>query len=907
MGIPPFRRQWTAPLDEGTGGPLGKRTGDRAGRQAPGGICYGGPAMISYPLITLVAVAIGGLAAAELFRLLPLACMLAALVALVALGLQVRRGRQRPIRWRYGLVFIGFFLWGQFAALWLPGDHLSHRAGERLLLSATVVELPRLSRAADGSGRERFLARADAITVDGAEQAASGLVRISRYLNPGDAPLAAGERFMAPVTLKPIHSLHNPGGYDYAAFQARQGVRVRASISRKATLTRLAPAAGPWAAVHHWRERMREAIHAALPRDRAALLTALSIGDGRGLPDHLRERFQAAGLAHVLAISGTHLGLVAGVVFWLVRWGLMLLPARLLARLTTRITARTLAGTVALVTVTGYALLSGGRVPTVRALIMVWMVTLALLLGRRGHTPTALAAAGLLILLWDPLALGSASFQLSFTAVMAILLALSVLPAPKAPPGEMPPLGQRLRTAVIGTVLVTLSAGAATAPLVAYHFGQVSWPGFVANLILVPLLGAVVLPFSLLAAVLAPALGHLPMAGEVDWLLAAFIDGVGRFAALPGALTHVAKPPGLLVLAGFGAVALIIAGRRRLHPGAIPIGILCLGLAWWVALFPPRPEGRYTIAFLDVGQGDAAVITGPGDGALVIDGGTRFGRFDIGRLVLAPYLWQQGIHHLTLIATHPQIDHAGGLIYLIDPQARRFTIDRYYDNGQRRAGARFDGELHRSLTRLGQTATPLYRGQPLDVAPFSAAAPPLAARVLWPPSPPSGTPRAEADNNDSLVIALTVGLHRFLFTGDIEQPTEAALLAAKSPLAATVLKVPHHGSGSSSGDAFIRAVSPALAVISAGFANPYGHPRQTVLDRYRAAAIPTLVTADSGAVLLRTDGRSLRMVTGRDLSPQPVIPFANGALAAERRNLMRLFAPRLLWRGVAPPTATGSP
>jgi len=826
-----------------------------------------------YPLICAALCLLAGLALGQAFSYFPVSVG----VVLLALGVVAVRGGRGPVLGF--LLLLGALFYGQYHHWHLPDDHIAHLDGELVTLTATVAQLPHQD------GRvSRFVAQVQTVKQDGQSRPVQGKLRLSHYLKQGDKPLVYGQTFSAHLTLHRITSLQNPDGFDFAAHMARQGIYMRAAIGSRSQLTRLDQGDGVRVALQGWRAEMAHHIHAALGPEPAAFLIALTIGDTRGLPEALRHTFQASGMAHVLAISGTHLGLVAGLVFFLLRGLIGLLPMGLLRPLTRHVTPGTVAGVVALLAATGYAALSGGRVPTLRALLMVWLVTLALLCGRRSHLPTALGAAALVILLFDPEAIAGASFQLSFTAVLAIAMALSVLPA--AP--NHPTLVDRLKRAALGTVVVTLVAGAATAPLVVYHFGQLSWPGFVANLILVPALGAVVLPVGLLAAVISPITDGLPLAGLVGWLMDAYLAATGWFAALPGALHHVARPHGALVLVSYGTVGLALACRRHLSRRSMAFGVVVLMATWGAAMHPNPGNGNLQIAFLDVGQGDATVVTGPSGDTLVIDAGTRFGRFDTGRLAVAPYLWQRGISHISVAASHPQIDHAGGLIYLLP----RFSIDGYYDNGDRRAYARFDHDLHRALAKIGVTATRLAAGSPF--APISQ----LKMDVLHPPPGPPLAPVKQADNNRSLVLNITYGEHRILLTGDIETPAEKVLLAGNSDLSATILKVPHHGSKSSSSAPFLDRTSPKLAVMSAGRHNRYSHPHPSVLERYRMRNIPTQVTGQDGAVLLSSDGHTLRMGIWSELRLHPIPPGSAAIWAMEYRNWQRVLVPKTLLHSI---------
>ena len=824
--------------------------------------------MRHYLILTIAIVFAAGLSLSEAYSYFPVATsVVIGLIGLFAMG------RGRAAHGLYALL-LASVLYGQFHYWHVPADNIGHLNGQKLPVTLVVTELPETT-----GTKSRFIARAVSVGTDDAARPASGQVRVNHYLNKGESPLTYGDRFTATVTLRPITGLNNPGGFDYAAYMWRQGIHSRISLSRKTEVIREGPSGlAGFTFIHSWRARMKSAIHAALPPEAASLVTALAIGDARGVSQSLRERFQAAGLAHVLAISGTHLGLVAGVVFMLVRGLITVLPYALLVRLTARVTPRQIAGVFALVAVTGYALLSGGHTPTLRALVMVWLVMLALLSRRNAHAPTGLGLAAILILLADPGALGTASFQLSFAAVLAILLVLPPLLEKLTEPE------QRIRRWAVSAVGVTVAAGLATAPLVAFHFGQVAWPGFLANLVLLPILGFVLLPVFLAAAVLSPALGGtLPFAEWVETLAAGFISGADFFAALPSALTHVPSPPLLLVAGTYAVAVLLLSGRGHVEMKAALTGAVILPIVWLLALHPTPATGDLQVTFLDVAQGDSTIITGPDGATLVIDGGTRIGRFDLGRLAVAPYLWQQGIDRPALLATHPQIDHQGGLSYV----AERFATAGVYTNGVRRRGTRFDDVFHATLKAQQSHVKTVRKGS--NFAPL----PGVTTTVLH---PPQNSLESRSENDRSVVLRLQYGNHSFLFAGDIEQAAEDELVRTGSTLAATVLKVPHHGSSSSSTDAFLARVAPQLAVISAGPGNPYRHPHKKVRDAYKKRGVTTHVTASDGAVMMTSDGIHLKVVTARELRMARLAPWAGLPLAGEYRNGVRLLAPDSLWR-----------
>jgi competence protein ComEC len=345
----------------------------------------------------------------------------------------------------------------------------------------------------------------------------------------------------------------------------------------------------------------------------------------------------------------------------------------------------------------------------------------------------------------------------------------------------------------------------------------------------------------------------------------------------------------------YGAGLVFLLGWRHATGRAVALGAAAFGLAWALCLYPPAPTGALRVAMLDVGQGDAAVAVGPDGAALVIDGGTRALRFDTGRLAVAPYLRRLGVRRVALLATHPQVDHEGGLIYLVGAFGPRAV----YTNGVERPSTAFDRDFHAALARGRIAPTALAAGTPF----FPLAG--IESAVLSPLQPPAGGDDPHALNNGALVVRLGLGGHRFLFTADIEATAEAALVAAGADLAAEVLKVPHHGSDTSSTAAFVARVRPRVAVISVGRDNPYGHPSPAVVAAYGAAGAAVFETRQGGALMFETDGRALKMARWADLMLTRVAPWEPAPLAAELRNLARLWHPERLWRTVRTDAAPG--
>jgi competence protein ComEC len=554
---------------------------------------------------------------------------------------------------------------------------------------------------------------------------------------------------------------------------------------------------------------------------------------------------------------------------------------------------------VTLVPVVFYTLLAGAQVATVRSLVMILVYLAAVWFQRADDPLNALAVAALLIVLWDPQAVFSISFQLSYIAVLAMVL-LGEKGMLRRENGDGPirnsePDSSRLVR--LGTKLrayagMTVAAGAATLPLTAYYFNQIGWVGFLSNLIVVPLVGMVIVPLGLacsVGAILFESVG-LPLAGLNDALTRGLFSMIEWFARFPAAELHVPAPPVPVLIALYLACLLLftLRGKRVWRWGAI--GLCLLIMTVWIArVWASHPDGRLRVTFLDVGQGDAAWIEMPDGKTMLIDGGGVYGNFDLGRLAIAPYLWNTGRRRIDyLVASHPQLDHMGGLSYI----AKKFRVGELWTNGMEK-----DADFYRQFREIvSARAIPEERitrvDRPLDLG---------GARILlFHPTPgtdfKSVPSRSASDNNRSLVIRIGYGREAVLFTGDIERPAERDLLGWGNRLNATILKVPHHGSRTSIDPDFLSRVGPAVAVISVGENNPYRHPSPETLAAYALLGAQIYRTDRDGAVVFETDGIRRTIRTYADGIAHPV-PWRRGMAAAEAANL-RTIAHRY-WFGPA--------
>jgi competence protein ComEC len=556
------------------------------------------------------------------------------------------------------------------------------------------------------------------------------------------------------------------------------------------------------------------------------LAEALILARKEGLPTATRERFIAAGLAHLLAISGTHVALFAGALLLLCR--IVRLPQR------AGYTAAA-AGTVA------YVLFLGAPHAAARAALQL-LVFLGTRLAQRPVEPiSAVALAALLLLVNDPLAVLDPGFHLSFAGVLGIVRLRR--PIIEAIPGVLP---RWLRDALA----TGIAASAATTPIAGLHFQQISWISVLSGVAAIPVLACAVpaLAMTLLLQPVAPPAAAFLASGTA--LLLRALDGLAATAAaVPGAHGPV-NPPS--IVAAVGAALVFVLMRRRSARGggsgarSLPIREAAIAAA--VALLGPPLAFRVTardlhIYALDVGQGDALAIRTPGNRWILVDAGPASLEYDAGARVVVPFLRRSGVRRIdVLVLSHPHADHIGGARAVLDALDVRLVIDPGGPYGQRLYLSAIEA------ARRGGSA-------------WLTARPGLVVRVdaveLEFLFPDEAVLDVVTDPNDySAVFRLGYGRFGALFFGDAPMAVENAVLrASDGTLDAQLVKIGHHGSRTSTGDSLLAVVAPEYAIISAGRRNRYGHPSPEVMSRLERYGVRTLRTDSAGTVRLSVTPR----------------------------------------------------
>ncbi|MFI5395110.1 MAG: DNA internalization-related competence protein ComEC/Rec2 [Candidatus Binatia bacterium] len=661
-----------------------------------------------------------------------------------------------------------------------------------------------------------------------------------------------GDRLQALLTLRRPRNLGNPGEFNHEGHLARRGVYVTASAEDDSEFYHVGHVdslSTGW--LTRWRRGVAALFRRTLSEPEAGVLGALIVGTEGALARDLRTAFSRAGVSHVLSISGLHVALVAGAGYAIFRW--------LLARsrwLLLSLNVPKLATALSVIPVLLYAGIAGSNVATIRSVIMILVFVAAVLVDRQRHLIVSLAVAAILIVLWSPGAALDISFQLSFVAVLGLVWGMQRFWPwwkrwEEARLVRLRDWKARLWRPIAVYGVVSISALTATTPLTALHFNQVCLVAPLANAVVVPLLGSVAVGLGLLAALAYPICE--PVA-QLCTVIAGPVVGLGVwlvriFSALPYASLRVVTPSGFeLALLYAGLIALFrLSGRVRGVSLAV-LAVLAFGdTAWWYADRYHRSAMRVT--FLSVGQGDSAVVEFPGAEVMVIDGGgLRGDAFDMGERVIAPFLWSRKIGHVDyLVLSHPEWDHYGGFAFL----SANFSPREFWSSGAFAPTEPF-ARLQQLLTDNGVQRVALHRGDQRQIGGVHAA-------VQSPPQQPEGL----RVNDQSLVLSLAFGGTRVLFPGDIALRGEENLAASTDgSLASTILKVPHHGSDTSSSPRFLDAVAPRYAVVSAGFENRFRFPHEAVLQRYGDHGCRIARTDLDGAVHVRVNaGGEVEMVT----------------------------------------------
>lgn len=731
-----------------------------------------------------------------------------------------------------------------------PRDLLSLADGRSVRLAGVLEKMPVFlpDRTELLVRVEQYLAREEIRSVNGRV--------LLRLKDRPQARLSCGDRLLWMGSLRPVTNFKNPGAFDFENWMALKDISVTSWVSDPQLLTVIGRSGLSLSGlIEDARLHIQDFLDNHATPLAASLYKALLIGETGSIPPPVQEAFTRAGVTHILAISGLHMGMVAGVAYALGMWLIKRSPYLLL-----RFSAFKIAALFSIPIVLFYGAMAGMSPPSTRAMIMVSVFLAAVLLGRQGDIYNNLAIAMWAILFFSPAALYAPSFQLSFIAVFSIVFFYPrwqdwLGRKRENPLARLRPRPSPVLDKVWGLFLVSAIATLGTAPIVAYHFHRLSIVGLLSNVIVVPLLGMLVLPLGLISVALSPLSLKLAdvflQAGSLS--LTAMVRIIDFFAAWPFSFLWVAPPYLFEILLFYAGVLLItMASRRKAFRWC---GLACLSIILVVKMvdaYQQNHSDMLSTTVLDVGQGNAALVQFPGGKNMIIDGGGTFsGQFDIGERVIAPFLRAKRVRTIDyLVLTHPHPDHIGGLIFLLDS----FKVKEVWTNGDRVETEAFvrwqqlvlhKGIPHREF-KMDRRCSFNINGVIVD--------------VYGPSGDMAATGRQDALlNRRSLVLRISYGRRHFLFPGDIDTFREGELLQRGYVVKSDVLLAPHHGSNTSNTPDFIQAVDPDAVVFSVGQFNRFSFPHPDVMGRYMDRGCSIYRTDRDGAITCLTDGHRLQI------------------------------------------------
>ncbi|MFL5612354.1 MAG: DNA internalization-related competence protein ComEC/Rec2 [Gemmatimonadaceae bacterium] len=593
----------------------------------------------------------------------------------------------------------------------------------------------------------------------------------------------------------------------------------------------VAVAGADWRA--RWQERAGYDIDHVFAAD-AALARALLIADTRDLSPEIRDRYAAAGLAHMLSISGLHVGVIA--VALEILFQLLHLARR--------------PATLAAIAVVGvYVLLIGAPEAAVRSAVMLAALAASRLL-QRPTSPWAMLAIGAAAPLVSPRSVLEVGYQLSVIGVAALIAGGALVRR------VVPRRVNGWRRTLLAGLIVSTVATIVSAPLVAWTFGRISLVGPITNLVAAPLM-ALAQPTLFLGLLLAPVPSVASVVGDAAHPLLAAFDAIALAgSSVPGGWMAVSPTVTAAALAGVASVALIVACVSRFPGRALVIGTAALVLLVWDGV-APAGSGLTEIHMIDVGQGDAIAIRTPHGSWVLVDAGRAWHGGDAGRSVVLPYLTRRRGPLVAFVLSHPHTDHVGGAATVISALHPTYYFDAAF------AG---NADAYRSSLLMARSVgTAWARVHPHD----SLAVDGVVLRFLGPDS--AWTAGLSDPNLASTIVLVRVGVVRFLLVGDAERPEEDWLVSHYGDsLRADVLKVGHHGSSTSSSDPFLDRVRPRLALVSVGLGNSYGHPSPEVMATLASRGAQVLRTDRLGTIVVSTDGKRLFVDANGDRWELPI-------------------------------------
>ncbi|NLN40484.1 MAG: DNA internalization-related competence protein ComEC/Rec2 [Clostridiales bacterium] len=756
---------------------------------------------------------------------------------IVLLPLLVLGGAGLKVKWKglYLVLFFSIFILIGIANAYIhnkPDNGLEDLVGQAVNAYGQVAEI-----VSSSDSKTSFILDAYRISHIDKDYVYKGKIRITIYHNSpnhGVMPFKTGDWIEVRGTIEKPQGMRNPRGFDYRAYLARRGIHyIIGTASRNILSIDSGNLPWPKSWIESIRKYMEGVFDTYIGGMGSKLMKAMIIGQRWSLPSELREEFTNTGIAHILAISGLHVGFVVLLLSWI--------SNRL--KLSPKVTFFIQGAALGV-----YCIVVGGSSSVVRATIMTIILLGGKVVGRKPDPLNSLSLAAFIILLFRPLEVFEVGFQLSFSAVAGIVLFNELLSAKLSKLDKLP-------LKVGEAIAIMLSAQLGVWPLIAYHFNTFSIISFIANLILVPVAGVIVILglILLLTAAIFPLIGAV--IGWWLWLLCQFLIEVNKWLSSFTWSSIRVVSPGILLMTVYYSILLILSQERPLWVKRPWRTSLILTLIVFLLLaIKPVIDNQFKVIFVDVGQGDCIYIKTPDEKHILVDGGGRpegVGDYDVGAEVVVPFLLKNGVKKLDLVVmSHGHDDHMGGLI----PVIKEIKVDAFMEFPPRQPSERYK-ELKDLIDNKDIKCIHAIGRQTYKVGKY------VFIDVVYPTSNYEVVESLYNKNENNLSLVLRVRYQRtsVMLTGDIEGGVESYLSSFWKD-SVSILKVAHHGSNTSSTDKWLEVIKPRIAVIQSG-KNNFGHPNPEVIEKLEEHGAIVYKNHKNGAIICVYDKGKWRINT----------------------------------------------
>lgn len=700
-------------------------------------------------------------------------------------------------------------------------NFIEQNVNKNVEILARVIDIDYTS-----TGKQKVILKTNSITID--DLKLNTKLKIQAIFNSG-VEVEFGQIVLVKGKLEAFDFPRNPGGFNEKLYMQTKRIdyKMFAEILSKGKIVNSFDSY-----IYKLHKKIKNMYETILPLKEASVLEAMLLGDKQNLDTSVKETYRKSGISHILAISGLHISIISALL-WLILDTLKL--------------NKRVSSTIILTVLIVYCIFTGNSVSTTRAVIMIGIVLFGNIIYYQSDIYTSIATAAFVLLIYQPLYLYDVGFQLSFGAVISIIVLSPVLERVYFIP-------KTIRLYLIST----LAASLGTYPIIAYHFNTISVIGIVVNLLVLPL-ASILVCFGIISTVVSfiwIELGKF-LCGIVYFILV-FYENICTIASNIPFSQIVTGQPNLILIFIYYTIILATAyyyylnkqKRQSLKKYMLYMQIFLLIISA-IVIFKPKD---LEIVYLDVGQGDSIAIHTTKNKNILIDGGGNISKpleeANTGTQIVLPYLRYKGINRLDCVfISHPDGDHIIGILELLDyiKINQIFIADTDAKNDLLKI-------LEMKASKYNIPINKLSKGNIVKVDDS------ISFECIY----PTKDILIDSDdyNNNSLVLYMDYNNSKFLFTGDIEKEAEDRITKDYKKLDVDILKVAHHGSKTSSTQNFVDMVQPKVAIISSGKNNYYGHPHKEVLDRYKNINIYN--TADEGAILIKPKNNKLIISTMRE-------------------------------------------